>query len=460
MQNILISLVSFLIAVSLLTIIHEFGHFFAARKLGVKVLRFSIGFSKDTIGFGKDLFIWHDRHGTEYAITTVPLGGYVKMLDETEEPVADTEKHMAFNYKSIPARMAIICAGPIFNMLFAVLAYWLVFMLGVSFLVPVLGSVSKGTFADLAGLRRGQEILAIDGQKTNTWEDISVALIAHLGEKDAIKFTVKDIKTDKISQHIANLSGWSIDEKNSNILQTLGLDPYDPIPPIVDKILPGYPAEQTSLRSGDLITALDDQKIETQTELTRYIREKAGRLVIVKYKRDGGLHETRVTPVKKLIEGGEEVGFIGIGFQPGAYPSNLIRVEKLGIFDAFTKAIRKTSDYTILTIDFLYKMVVGKVSMQYIAGPVSIAQYAGQTIQVGIQDFLSFLALVSISLGVLNMLPIPVLDGGHFLFCVIESITGKPLSKKARVFGYRIGISFLASLMILAIYNDFVRLAG
>jgi regulator of sigma E protease len=453
MQNILISLLAFIIAIGLLTLIHEFGHFWVARQLGVKVLRFSIG-------FGKELFIWHDKHGTEYVLAAIPLGGYVKMLDEIEAPVADTEKHMAFNRKSIPKRMAIVCAGPVFNMLFAVLAYWLIFMLGVSALVPVLGAVPKGTVADLAGLKRGQEIVAIDGHITKTWEDISIALMAHLGEKGAVDFSVKDLKTQQVSQHVADLTGWSIDEKNSNILKTLGLEPFDPIPPVVDKLVPGYPAERTDLRYGDLIVSLDEQPVETQTELTKYIREKAGQTIIVGYQRDGVLHHLEIKPVKKLIDGGGEVGFIGIGFQARAYPSNLIKIEKFGVVNAFTKAIIKTKDYTILTVDFLYKMVMGKVSMQHISGPISIAKYAGQTMKISLQEFLSFLALVSISLGVLNMLPVPVLDGGHFLFCVLESITGKPLSEKVRIFWQRIGVFFLASLMILALYNDFVRLLG
>lgn len=453
MLELLIAVGGFLIAVGLLTTVHEFGHFWVARRCGVKVQRFSIG-------FGRPLLTWHDKLGIEYVIAAIPLGGYVKMLDETEgDEVLPQEQNMAFNRKSVGVRIAVICAGPLANIFFAVFAYWLVFMIGVTTLVPILGAIPKGSIADLAKLQQGYEIVSINEQPTASWEDVSVALMTHLGGKDFVKLQALDRASNNYSEHVLDLTHWSIDNKEGDILKSLGMAPYDPVPPIVGKLMLGYPAEQAGLLPGDEIIRADEQLISTRTQLTRYLRLKPNQEVTLEVKRaDQTKKEFTLKPVKKLIEGGEEVGFIGIQYQQTQLPTNFVRSVSYGPLVAFGKALVKTKDYTLLTVQFLQKIFTGKMSLSHIAGPISIAKYAGETVRYGIEYFLGFLALVSISLGVLNMLPIPILDGGHFVFCIVELLIGRPISGRILELGRYFGVAFLVCLMILALHNDIVRL--
>lgn len=451
MSAILYSVFGFIIAIGLLTAVHEFGHFWVARRVGVKVLRFSIG-------FGRPLFTWHDRYGTEYIIALLPLGGYVKMLDETEEQVAHNERHLAFNQKSVWARMAVIVAGPLSNILFAVFAYWLMFFLGLSAIAPVLGETPKGSIAYLAGLTEGHEIVQINDTPTRTWEEVSVQLMPYLGEQTSVIVHAKDKDTQQETQHVMDLSGWQMDEKRGQALKNLGFVPFDPVKPVVGRLMADFPGERAGLVVGDQILAADDQPMANRSQLTRYLRERPNEVVVLKVKRQADVLDIRLTPERKLIEGGQEVGFIGIEFAHQPYPKSLVRTVRFGFFGSMGMAVQKTKDYTLLTIQFLQKMIVGKVSFQNIAGPVSIAKYAGETARVGLEYFLGFLALVSISLGVVNMLPIPILDGGQFVYCIYELIHGRPPSEKILDVGRVIGLLFLGFVMIFALYNDLMRL--
>ena len=452
MMDYIIAIFSFVVVIGILTTVHEAGHFLVARLCGVKVLQFSIG-------FGKSLLSWHDRFGTEYMISAIPLGGYVRMLGDDDNEVTQLEQHMAFSGKSVFARMAIICAGPFANMIFAVIAYWLVFMIGISSIVPVLGTVPKGTVADLANLKKGYEIVSIDEQRTNTWEDVSVALMPHLGEKSFVKLKAYNKVTKKQSIHVINLTDWTVDNTQGDILKSLGLEPFDPVLPVIGKLISGCPVADSGLQPGDQIIALDDVPVETRTQVTNYVRKKAGIAINVTAIRQGKKLTFWVTPMKKLAEGGEEIGFIGIQYQQTPWPKELITVHKFGPVDSFKKALIRTKEYTVLTLQFLQKIIMGKISLQYVAGPISIAKYAGQTACIGVEYFLGFLALVSINLGILNLvLPIPILDGGHILYCVLELLNGKALSKRAVEVGRIFGVIFLASLMLLALYNDILRL--
>lgn len=449
-MQIIISLFGFIFAVGVLTAVHEFGHFWVARRCGIKVLRFSIG-------FGRPIFAWHDKLGTEYVISILPLGGYLKMLDENEGPVQSNERHMAYNVKSVWMRMAVISAGSIFNILFAVLIYWLIFVNGITSVIPVLGTVPKGSIANIAGLKKGQEIIQVGDQETTTWEQISASLMPYIGEKGFVKFKVKEPVTKTISSYTLDLNEWAVSNDEGDLLKSLGLEPYDPTPPIVGRLLPDLPASKSGLIPDDLIISVDGIPTPNRTTLINYIRTKTGTFIDLQVKRDEEIFTITIKPISKLIEGGDEVGFIGIEFLPQPLPQEMLRVNKLGIIDGLVASFVKTKNYIVLTLQFLYKIVVGKVSIQHIAGPISIAKYAGQTALSGLTHFLSFLALISISLGVLNMLPIPMLDGGYFTYYLYELLTGKPVPIKAMVVGKILGIIFLCGLMLLALTNDILR---
>lgn len=451
MNTFIFAILGFIVAIGLLTTVHEFGHFWVARTLGVKVLKFSIG-------FGRSLFSWYDKSGTEYVVAAIPLGGYVKMLDQNEGLVAPNELHRAFNTKSVWTRMLIIAAGPAFNMLFAIVAYWCVFMLGVTSMVPVLGDVPNGSIAAVAGLKSGQEIIAVDDHPTASWEDIAVALISHVGDSNFINIKVQDQNSRQTSVHALNLTNWSLANNDENIIKNLGLAPLDPIEPIVGSLLPDMPAAKAGLKPGDKIIGVDGVPVTSRSAFMHALHDKYDRALHLSVERNGHTETILITPIKKILDGGEAIGYIGIQFQEQAWPQDLIRVRKATPWIALQQATAKTKEYTILTLQFLRKMIIGQMSLQHVAGPISIAKFAGRTAQSGLEYYLGFLALVSISLGVLNMLPIPILDGGHFLFCLIEVVRGKPLSPRAINIGHSVGFVILGSFMLLAVYNDVLRL--
>lgn len=451
MNEMLYAILGFIVAIGLLTTVHEFGHFIVARLLRVKVLRFSIG-------FGKPLITWHGTSGTEYVLASIPLGGYVKMLDQNEGIVAPNELHHAFNNKSVWTRMAIIAAGPIFNLIFAVIAYWGVFMLGIVSMVPVLGDVPQGSVAALAGLKSGQEIVAIADKPVQTWEDIAVTLVSHVGESEFINITVEDQKTKQDSVHALNLTNWSLTNNDENIIKNLGLEPLDPIQPIIGKTLPNLPAEQAGLQAGDIIVSVNNQPTNSRSAFMHNLTDKYEQPITLGINRNGKLEEVLITPDKKLLDGGAATGYIGVQFADQTWPESLIRIQHYPPGAAFKKGLERTKDYTVLTMQFLRKMFVGQMSLEHIAGPLSIAKFAGRSAETGLSNFLGFLALVSISLGVLNMLPIPVLDGGQFLFCIVELVRGKPLSQRALSYSTAVGFALLGGFMMLALYNDVIRI--
>ena len=444
------SITGFLVAIGILTTIHEFGHFWVARRCGVKVLRFSVG-------FGAPLFSWHDKLGTEYVIAWLPLGGYVKMLDESEGIVAEHELGQAFNRKPILQKMLVICAGPVFNMLFAVVCYWLAFMLGISYVAPIIGSVQADSAAYKAGLSSGQEIVAIDNQKNPTWEDISIALMKNLGNNNSILLEAYHRESKQYTQHVAALKDWDVDS-STNIISFFGIEAFDPIPPIVGAVVDDYPAQQAGIISGDQIISIDNTVVATRAQLGTMLKTRANIPTTITIKRSGKLLDVKLTPVSKVLDDGLEIGFIGIEYKILPLPAEFISKKKLNLLQALIAGINKTTEYTSLTLEFLYKMLTAQVSIKHIAGPISIAKFAGQTVSSGLNQFLGFMALISISLGILNMLPIPILDGGQFLYCVLELIKGSPLSAKFQEYGNIFGFVFLTVLMLLAIYNDISRL--
>ena len=454
MQSFMFTLISFLVALAVLITVHEFGHFWVARKLGVKVLRFAIG-------FGRPLWRRVSKvDGTEYVIAAIPLGGYVKMLDEREGTVPSDQLHRAFNRQKLWKRSAIVVAGPLFNFLFAIVAYWGLFVAGDVGLRPLIGEVEPGSMAERAGFQVGDELQKIGGRATPTWEAAVFTLMSKSLEGNDLEVVVRDREG---YTEIRALEGETLATlpEDPAILETIGLSPAQPVvPPVIGEVLAGEPAAQVGLRPGDRIVAVDGQALENWRQWRDLVRGSPGRGLELRVERDGDLLEVRLVP-RRLAKDGQVVGLIGAS--PRVPPDILegFRTEvRLGPVDALLASARKTADLSVLMLRLLGRMVIGQASVENLSGPISIAESAGKSASYGLSYFVKFLAVVSISLGVLNLLPIPILDGGHLLFFLIEAVKGSPLSEQALIQGQRIGIVLLAALMTLAFYVDLSRLLG
>ena len=448
------SLLAFIVAISLLVAVHEFGHFWVARKLGIRVLRFSIGFGKP---------LWRRRFGadqTEFVIAALPLGGYVKMLDEREAPVAPAEVSRSFNRQALWVRSAVILAGPLFNFVFAMAAYWLMFVSGVPGLRPIVGEIAPQSVAEQAGFQEKDELLSVAGKATPSWDAATLELLdaALSGERIEISVHSPD---DTQRLLIIDFSGVPNALDKGGLLGNLGLSVWRPrLPPVIDRLVANAPAEQAGLQPGDRIVSVDTQAIETWSEWVDYVRahpEQSSQIRVLR-----GTDELDVTLVPKAVEeNGETIGQIGAYVrQPEGVQDNMRTEVRYGIVESAAKSVQKTWEMSALTVRTLWGMLSGRASVENISGPISIAQYAGYSARIGLASFLKFLAIVSISLGVLNLLPVPVLDGGHLLYNAIEWVQGKPLSDSAQQFGQQLGILLLLALMTIAFYNDLSRLFG
>ena len=451
MNSVFVSLLAFIIAIGALVTVHEFGHYWVARRLGVKVLRFSIGFGNP---------LWQRRFGrdrTELVVAAIPLGGYVKMLDEREGEVAPEELDRAFNRQPLSTRVAVVVAGPLFNFLFAILVYWCMFVAGVPGLRPVVGEVQTDSLAAAADIRAGDEILSIDGQPTPTWEATVMELLdASLGDQASIPLIVRGADGDERRLQ-AGLGDGELLEKGG-VLENFGIGVWQ-LPPVIDEIVPSGAAEQAGLQSGDRILGVDGELIGSWNEWVNYVRQRPEQTLNLQIERDGSELTLTLVPARK-IEAGEAIGFIGASVQlPDQEQRDTMRVVvRYGLIEAVSVALHKTWDVTTLTLRTLWKMIAGKASVENLSGPISIAQYAGQSATIGLAAFLGFLGIVSVSLGVLNLLPIPVLDGGHLLYYAVEFVKGSPVSETAQLIGQKIGILMLLALMSVAFYNDLLRL--
>ncbi|MEN8260093.1 MAG: RIP metalloprotease RseP [Pseudomonadota bacterium] len=445
------SLIYFIIALAILIAFHEFGHFWAARKTGVKVLRFSIGFGKILWRYQKS------PDSTEFAVAAIPLGGYVKMVDEREGAVAARDLPYAFNRQRLPVRTAIVLAGPLFNLFLAVLLYWIVLIVGETGLRPVIGPVESGTFAEQAGFEQGDEIVSVAGNETPTWTLALSTLFTKLMDGDRVVIEVKSIdgvKRTRVLDIPAEVSA-----KPDLLHERLGLAFWEPeVPPRLDKIQAGSAAERAGLKPGDLVISSDGEPVSSWLQWVKIIRERPDVEIKVVVERDGVRIPLAIRPDRVASPTGE-IGRIGATVVVPEETYASMRVEyRLGIFSALVAATKQTAEYSALTVKLIGRMITGKASVQNLSGPISIAQFAGQSASLGFVPFLKFLAIVSISLGVLNLLPIPVLDGGHLLFYLIEAIKGSPLSDTAQYVFQQIGIFILISLMGLAFFVDIERL--
>ncbi len=448
----LYNLFFFILAVGVLITFHEFGHFWTARRMGVKVLRFSVGFGTPLWRYQKS------PADTEFVIGALPLGGYVKMVDEREGEVAPQDLAYAFNRQPLVSRSAIVAAGPGFNLLLAVLLYWIVAVSGETGLKPIVGPVEPGTLAAQAGFQSGDEIVAVGGEKSPTWSQVISLLFAEVIQNRSIQVEVVTQAGDKQIRMLAIPKELA---ENPNLLgQKLGLRPFEPpLPPVIDQVEPGSPAEAAGLRSGDRIVAADGEPIEEWRQLVEIVRANPKRPLKFVVERHGQIQAITLTPAEVVSQDGKPQGRIGAGVKvpPGLYDALKVTY-RLGPVEALTKAVGKTAEFSWLTLKMLGKMLIGKASVQNLSGPISIAQYAGQSAALGMSYFLKFLAIVSISLGVVNLLPIPVLDGGHLLFYLVEAVRGKPLSDQTIARLQQVGMAILIALMALAIFLDIQRL--
>jgi regulator of sigma E protease len=451
MINGIYMLLAFVVALGLLIVVHEFGHFWVAQRMGVKVLRFSVGFGRPLISrrWGSDQ--------TEFVVSAIPLGGYVRMLGEHDDDYRPEEAHRAFGEKSVARRIAIVIAGPLFNLVFAVIAFWLVFLIGMEGLRPVIGGVAPQSMAEQAGFQRGDELVALDGKTVQTWSEHRMYLFRRALDRAEVVFTVRKESGEVVDRPL-DLAKIPVSEIDAGLISRgIGLFAYMPeIPAVMDTIEPG-PALEAGLLPGDRIEAVDGKRVENWRAFAMAIRERPGQATTLTINRGDERIVLTVVPREESING-KKIGLIGVRPRVPELPETMRASVRHGPFKALAVAVDQTWTMSALTLEMFYRMLKLEVSTKNISGPLTIAQAAGYSAQLGIDRFLMFLAVVSISLGVLNLLPIPVLDGGHLMYYLIEAVRGKPLPENIQVFGQQIGIFLLICLMVLAFYNDITRI--
>ena len=454
MMSLLFTILSFIIAISILVAIHEYGHYIVAKKLGVKILRFSIGFGKP---------LWKKRFGddqTEFVIAALPLGGYVKMLDARETEVDAKEEHREFTRQSVWTRIAIVAAGPIFNFIFAIFAYWLMFIIGVSGIKPIIGDVDANGLAKQAGLVSGYEIVAINNNKTPIWDVAVKNIIPSIVDRSKAELELRD-KSGQSFTRTLDFTATTGEIKVEKLFEQLGFKPWRPnIKPVVGAVLENSPALNAGFKIDDVIISVNNIKTPDWLDVVEIVSSKPAEILQVVISRNGKKTTLQVIP-EKIVRNGKTVGRLGLGHKAGAsYPEDMRVTHGYSIFEAIPSAFVRTWDFSILTLKMMGKIFTGEISIKNLSGPVSIAQYAGYSASAGLARFLDFLAIVSISLGVLNLLPIPILDGGHLTYYIIEVIRKKPVSEETQEFASRIGMILLFSLMGVALYNDILRVMG
>jgi regulator of sigma E protease len=444
-------IVGTLIALGVLVTFHEFGHFWVARRCGVKVLRFSVG-------FGMPLLRWHDKYGTEFVIAAIPLGGYVKMLDEREGAVPADQLEQSFNRKSVRQRIAIVAAGPIANFLLALVFFWVLAMLGSEQVRPVVGAVEAGSIAAKAGLSAGEEIVAIDGEPTSGWAAVNLQLVRRLGESGSVQLLVRAPGATADTARELLLDQWLKGADEPDPIRSLGIRPWRPaLAPVLAELDPKGPAQAAGLKTGDRLVALDGETVGDWQQVVDWVRGRPDGKVVLQVERDGARIDVPLT-LGSRGEGKAASGYLGAGVKGVEWPPEMLREVSFGPLEAIGEGARRTWTMSVLTLDSLKKMLFGELSVKNLSGPITIAKVAGASAQSGVADFLNFLAYLSISLGVLNLLPIPVLDGGHLLFYLIEWARGRPLSDRVQGWGVQIGISLVVGVMLLALVNDLGRL--
>ncbi|WP_286232880.1 sigma E protease regulator RseP [Thalassotalea sediminis] len=445
------NLLSFIIALGILITVHEYGHFWVARKNGVKVHRFAIG-------FGKPLWRTYDKHGTEFVVAMIPLGGYVKMLDDRVDDVNPEDAEATFNSKSVYQRIAIVAAGPAANFIFAIAAFYLMFLLGVPSVKPVVGQITTDSIVEKAAVEVNSEIVEVAGRRTLDWQAVNLALIAHMDEPS---ITLKTRSNDNASlrEHNLDTKNWQYSPEKGSAIESVGLRPF--MPKTYDEIsviVSNSPAELAGLKVGDRVISVENEKINgSWQKFTELIKTYPNQTIELEVERDENIFKINATPEARDVNG-RVFGYLGLAPKVEPYPKAYQIEISYGLFDAVTQSITKTWQLITLSFDMIGKLLTGDVSVKNLSGPIAIAQGAGDHAGYGFVYFLGFLALISINLGIINILPVPVLDGGHLVYYFIELLTGKPVSEKVQEIGFKFGTLAILGLMSIALFNDLSRL--
>ncbi len=445
----------FIVAIGVLVTFHEFGHYWVARKMGVKVLRFSIG-------FGKPFFIWtrttKEGDKIEYVLAAIPLGGYVKMLDAREGDVAENERGRAFDNQSVIKRIAIVVAGPMFNFLLAIIFYWFIFLMGTTVDRPLVGKLNVGSVAAAAGFENKDEVLRVAGDTVESWNDFRLAILDKGLNGGEIKVRVLTAANTKVDRSL-RLGKMHLLENKGDILSELGFHQWWPdLTTKIGGIIKASPAAKAGLKKGDVVLSIDGKTVKNWGNLVQVIKQKPHQAMRFRLKRGAKtIHLTVISGERQVS--GKPQGFIG-AYQkiPATLQQQMLKHVQYGPLNAFVHATEKTWDMSALTLRVLWKMVTGEAALSNISGPITIATYAGITASIGLVSFLSFLAVISVSLGVLNLLPIPLLDGGHLFYYLVEIVKGTPVSQAFEMRGQQLGMVVLALLMSIAVFNDIQRL--
>ena len=451
-MGILLQILAFLIAVLVLVSIHEWGHFWVARRLGIKVLTYSIG-------FGKAIWRHVGKDGTEYVIALFPLGGYVKMLDEGEGEVPDELKSQAFNRQPVWKRFLVVLAGPMINFIFAIFAFYLVFVMGPEVIRPVIGEVAPQSIAAKAGLEPGDQIMRVDGRSTDNWQKVILGVIARMGESGTMSVVVKPQGSDQLQTKTVQLTNWNVDGLNPRPLQNMGIQPYRPkLPAVVFKVIPEGPAAKAGLKPGDKVLTVDGKPVKDWVAMVMAVQDAPGKTVSFGIERDQQHLTIPVTPEKKFVWGFQTRKFIGVGSEQVAWPADMKHKLDYSLLSAWLPAIQETWQFTSFNFIVLKKLVLGEISLRSLGGPITIYQTADRAMRQGFIVYISFLGLISTMLAFINVLPIPGLDGGHLLYYVIEIVRRKPLSIAIQTLTLRLGFILLAVIMVQATINDVFRL--
>lgn len=469
--DVIYNIVAMLVTLGILVTIHEYGHFSIARLCGVKVERFSVGFGKALVRWrGKPMYGETEQEATEYVIGVLPLGGYVKMLGEQvgdQDALSPDQRRRAFNHKPLSQRAAIVVAGPMANFLLAIFVYWLMFMNGVSGLAPVIGAVTDSGPAAMAGLQPGDEILAVDGEGTATWQEVQIRLLDRLGEDGQLDLQVRAMNGGLVRSHSIPLQRWLVGSEEPDLLGALGITPYHQILPArIGEVLPEGRAQAAGMLASDLIISANGVNVRDWGHWLELVQANPERTMHVTVLRESVSRELLLTPTLRLDDAGQPElnaegnaqGYIGASVNVPVLPPEMTRNVRYSPITAIPQALSETWNNSVFVLVSIKKMLSGLISVSNLSGPITIAQVAGETVSYGMEYYLGFLAVLSISLGVLNLLPVPVLDGGHLFYYAIEGIIRRPVPRRIQEWGMQFGILLVAGIMFLAIYNDVNRL--
>lgn len=452
----LLSILGVLLTIFIVVGVHEGAHFLVARLLGIKVLRCSIG-------FGKALCTWRDKKGTEYVLAPFPLGGYVKLLDENEGPVSEAEKPFAFNRQPLYKRVAVVAAGPLSNLIVAVLLYWVIFLVGFKTPLPLIGTVDPHSIASEAGLKAQQEIVSVDGHLIHSWSGVIMRLIVHAGDQDTVTIQAKNFnpaRATELRSYTLNLAHWHMNELTPDPLSSLGINPYMPeIPLVIGKMQDQAPVTRSPLKIGDKILALNGKAVKTWDQLIHFIDKNPGKKILIKVRRK---QQQLVLPVELGYQRDfllRKHGFLGVS-PDFELPDNLLHSIQYGPLSAISAAFQETVQLSYLNLLLFGKLITHKLSLYSLGGPITIFQSAGSAFLYGILAFMGFLAFLNVALGVINFFPIPGLDGGHLFFFLVEAVLQRPLSLRVQVLCYRVGFIFLILILVQALTNDLLRITN